>query len=157
MDSKYYVVDVETTVNNTDKDKKKCGLATPFDDNNRIVAIGIKTADVIEPILFYEQEDGMELRRTGKLLQGAEEPRGYQDHKQKEWCNDYIKSVVKCPIVVGHNIAFDICHILKNTAMNPYVEELRKGILENKIVVWDSMLVEYILSSHSSSKFIKHY
>jgi len=152
MDNKYCVLDVETTVNNTDKDKKKCGLATPFDDNNRIVAIGIKTADVIAPILFYEQEDGMEfvrLRRTGKLLQGAEEPRGYQDHKQKEWCDDYIKSVVKCPIVVGHNIAFDICHILKNTAMNPYVEELRKGILENKIVVWDTMLVEYILSGQS--------
>ena len=85
MDSKYYVVDVETTVNNTDKDKKKCGLATPFDDNNRIVAIGIKTADVIAPILFYEQEDGMEFvraKRTGKLLQGAEKPKGYQDHKQ---------------------------------------------------------------------------
>ena len=122
MDKNYYVLDVETTVNNTDKDRKKCGLATPFDDNNWIVAIGIKTSDVIAPILFYKQEDGMEfvrLRRTGKLLSGMEEPKGYQDHKQKEWCDDYIKSVVKCPIIEGHNIAFDICHILKNTAMNP--------------------------------------
>ena len=58
MVSKYYVLDVETTVNNTSPDKKKCGLASPFHEDNRIVAYGIKTADVVAPVLFYEREIG---------------------------------------------------------------------------------------------------
>ena len=152
MDKNYYVVDVETTVNNTSKDKKKCGLASPFHEDNRIVAYGIKTPDVIAPILFYEREAPIEyirLRRTGKLLKGMEEPKGYKDQKKWDWADKFIKSASKCPIVVGHNIAFDINYILRNATANEQINTLKQGIIDNKVLVWDSMLVEYILSGQS--------
>ena len=152
MASKYYVVDVETTVNNTSIDKKKCGLATPFHEDNRIVAYGIKTADVIAPILFYEREPATEyirLRRTGKLLEGMEEPEGYVDSKNQQWSDNFIESASKCAIVVGHNIAFDINYILRNATANKQINILKQGIIDNKVVLWDTMLVEYILSGQS--------
>tara|TARA_R100000781_G_scaffold110707_1_gene76347 strand:+ start:1956 stop:3281 length:1326 start_codon:yes stop_codon:yes gene_type:complete len=152
MDSKYCVLDVETTVNNTHQDKKKCGLANPFCEDNRIVAFGLKTIDIIAPILFYEKEKPFEyirLRRSKNFIKGMEEPKGYQDVKNDEWVDKFLKSVTNCPILVGHNIAFDICHIIKNNADNKHVDTLRSNIMDNKIVVWDTMLVEYILSGQS--------
>ena len=138
MVSKYYVLDVETTVNNTSPDKKNCGLASPFHEDNRIVASGIKTADVVAPVLFYEREIGRYSTKSdiGSTL-------------TEESSKSFIESASKCPMIVGHNIAFDVNYILRNATANNQINILKQGIIDNKVVLWDTMLVEYILSGQS--------
>tara|TARA_R100001082_G_scaffold90419_2_gene56931 strand:- start:13942 stop:15183 length:1242 start_codon:yes stop_codon:yes gene_type:complete len=131
MDSKYCVIDVETTVNNTNPNKKKCGLGSPFCDDNSIVAFGLKTANLESPVLFYRDRC---VNTDGEDIIGVD---------------GFLEENSKCPIFVGHNIAFDICHILKNTADDNKIHTIKTGILETKAVLWDTMLVEYILSGQS--------
>ena len=146
----YFVIDLETSVNNIGKDKSKCGIASPHHHNNVIVATGIMTDKCKYPKLFYT--DGSVYNKLLNGLYFDEEP------DIEKW----LKSVCKARIIVGHNIAFDINYILYNSLNNKHINIIRESIVKEPILVWDTMLVEHMLSGQqwkypSLDDVCKHY
>tara|TARA_R110002020_G_scaffold461981_1_gene681231 strand:- start:3469 stop:4779 length:1311 start_codon:yes stop_codon:yes gene_type:complete len=141
--SNYYVLDLETTVNNTSKFKKKCGLASPHYWNNRIVATGILKGNSMEdkwegelPKLFHERNTICNMLQNDNLIEVI------YPWNEEEW----FKEVAKSKIIVGHNIAFDILYILKNETCNSRIDILREALMKEPVLLWDTMLVEHMLS-----------
>jgi DNA polymerase I-like protein with 3'-5' exonuclease and polymerase domains len=130
----YFVIDLETTVNSLSKDKAKCGVASPHYYDNWIVATGIMTDKCQYPKLFYK--DGFVYN---KLLNGL-----YHDDERdiETWLN----SIRDSKIIVGHNIAFDINYILNNFDEDKNIKIIKDIIVSEPIIVWDTMLVEHMLS-----------
>tara|TARA_R100001594_G_scaffold28665_1_gene53909 strand:+ start:1213 stop:2559 length:1347 start_codon:yes stop_codon:yes gene_type:complete len=151
----YYVIDLETTVNSLCKDKIKCGVASPHFMYNHIVATGILSSKFhIEntPKLFYK----------GKHLATTDVYSSISGSLDKEYtiaksgiCSDviygsamidWLKDVSESKIIVGHNIAFDMLYILNNRDCDNHIEILRQAIINEPILVWDTMIVEHMLS-----------
>jgi|14_taG_2_1085336.scaffolds.fasta_scaffold04748_7 DNA polymerase I-like protein with 3'-5' exonuclease and polymerase domains len=148
----YYVIDLETTVNSLCKDKIKCGVASPHFMYNRIVATGILSSKILDrgyPKLFYK--DG-NVYNMGCI----------NNNDTEKDIGRWLKEVSESKIIVGHNIAFDMLYILNNREGDNHIELLRQAIINEPILVWDTMIVEHILSGQqwkypSLDDVAKHY
>lgn len=108
----YAIVDLETTINTSFKRK-----ANPFDDRNWVVMAGWKGKADAKP-------------KGIRLHQGAQ---------QHEWFHQLLVPGIK--FIVGHNIKFDMLHLLKS----PLVYAAWQKWVADGGLVWDTQLAEYLL------------
>lgn len=118
------VFDLETTTKSSFKRK-----ANPFDKDNWIVAIGIKTVGVQDIKAIY--------------------------NKSKESCIYtcyWFKSLLEgCRLLIGHNIKFDVLHAIQDK--DNY--SLWKQWVASGGRIWDTQLAEYLLQGmHPSSHYL---
>ena len=114
----YAVVDLETTINTSFKRK-----ANPFDERNWVVMAGWKRKGDSKP-------HGIRLR---------------QGEQQHEWFHEMLVPDTK--FIVGHNIKFDMLHLLKS----PLVYAAWKKWVAAGGLVWDTQLAEYLLDGQLQS------
>ena len=108
----YAIVDLETTIHTSFKRK-----ANPFDERNWVVMAGYKRKGDDRP--------------TGlRLTQGGQ---------QHRWFVALLNS--ECKFIVGHNIKFDMLHLLKS----PLVYFAWQKWVAAGGLVWDTQLAEYLL------------
>lgn len=114
-DISYCVIDIETTIKNTDESKKKCGLPCPHSEKNYSVLYGFQAKDssthILEPDTVERGGISQSILRNSKI-----------------W--------------VGQNLGFDLHYLTKDP-------KLHEVMLETNFLIWDTMIVEYILSGQS--------
>lgn len=114
---KPFIIDTETNIKNTDVGNMK---ASPYHPDNNIVALGC--ASPTDYQAYY--------RRNGLTLT--------QLHSTEWWQAALVEPIV----LVGHNIGFDLLHIMKLAGSS-------WDSVINNIYIWDTQQVAYLLSGHT--------
>lgn len=114
------VVDLETTINATNPNHFG---ATPFDPTNRIVMVGWTNIEVFRTGYTYTSE-----KSTQSL----------------DWVTMWCQGLSLYKLYVGHNIPFDLHHLLKDATQAEYHQIL------SEIWIWDTMIAEYYMSRQES-------
>ena len=123
----YTVLDFETTINNRGEDAIGKSEGSPHHPDNSIVWWGntrphFPFAEFSKPSTW--SEDQFQLHQNGANL---------------------FKAMESCDVIVGHNIKFDLLHLMYAGYKDFLIEWLEKGG-----VIWDTMLGEYLLDGQST-------
>lgn len=114
------VMDLETTINATNPNHFG---ATPFDPENRIVMVGWVNLD--------------KFVSTGVITSANPE-------QAKNWVHLRTRGDTPYNLYVGHNIPFDLHHLLQGATQAEYHQIL------SEIWIWDTMIAEYYMSRQES-------
>lgn len=112
-----YVLDTETNILNNSVGNMK---ASPYHPDNKIVALG-----------YVAGEKYRELYHRSGLV--------YEDLAMTNW---WMHAISEPIVLVGHNIGFDLLHIMKLAGNN-------WEIVSKNIYIWDTQQVAYLLSGHT--------
>jgi DNA polymerase I-like protein with 3'-5' exonuclease and polymerase domains len=127
MSMNYVVLDLETSVNNIGDESIGKFKASPYHPDNKIVQAGIKHHECTSPTAFYMGN------RAGRYAHG------YSNRLNDMPVPD------ESTLLVGQNIAFDLAYLARD--FERWDEWRDKGM------IWDTMVVKYILSGQTD-KFV---
>jgi DNA polymerase I-like protein with 3'-5' exonuclease and polymerase domains len=127
--SDYSVVDLETTLRNTGERAVGSFKASPFATENFVVAAGLKHQTGGAVMMFTTPYSPSVLYNSGPAP-----------------ALETTREIFSAPplLLVGHNIAFDLHYLIRSDPV------AWRHLFAGGLKIWDTMIVEYLLSGQSS-------